>query len=69
MRNLEYQAKKKLRLKINPKIVVPEEYHDFLDVFSKKNSDTLFSYQKYDYIIILEENQKYSYTLFYKMFL
>ena len=39
----------------NPRSIVPEKYHDFLDVFSKKDSDMLFLYQKYDHKIILEE--------------
>ena len=44
IKDLEFQAKKKARSEINPKTVVLEEYHDILDVFSKKNSDTLLSY-------------------------
>lgn len=69
IRNLKYQAKKKTRPKTNSKSIVLEEYHNFLDVFSKKNSDILSSHQKYDYKTIFEEEQKYSHALFYKMLL
>ncbi len=55
MRDLEYQAEKEARPETNPRSVVPEEYHDLLDVFSKKNSDTLLPHQKYDHKIILEK--------------
>ena len=55
MRDIQYQAEKEARAETNPKSVVPQEYHDFLDVFSKKNSDTLPPYQKYDHKIHLEE--------------
>ena len=41
MRDLEFQAEKEARPETDPKSVVPKEYHDLLDVFSKKNSDTL----------------------------
>ena len=69
IRDLEFQAEKEARPETNPKTVVPEEYHDLLDVFSKKNSDTLPPYQKYDYKIILEEEQKHGHALLYKMLL
>ena len=34
---------------------VPEEYHDFVDVFNKAKADTLASHQPYDLKINLEE--------------
>ena len=55
MRDLEFQAVKKAKPETNPKNVIPEKYHDFLDLFSKKNSDTLRPHRKYDHKIILEE--------------
>ena len=55
MRNLKFQAKKEARSETNSKIVLLEKYYDLLDVFSKKNLDTLSLYQKYDYKILLEE--------------
>ena len=42
MKNLEYQAEKKAKPETNLKTIVLEEYYDFLDIFSKKDSDTLF---------------------------
>lgn len=42
MRDLEYQATKKVRLETNLKSVILKEYYDFLNVFSKKNFDILF---------------------------
>ena len=44
MRDIQYQAEKEARAETNPTSVVTQEYHNFLDVFSKKNSDTLPSY-------------------------
>lgn len=55
MRNLEYQVEKETRPKTDPKTIILIEYYDFLNLFSKKNSDILFFYQKYDYKIILEK--------------
>ena len=54
-------------LEINPKTVVLENYHDFLNIFLKNNFDRLPSYQKYDYKIILEEKQKHGYAFLYKI--
>ena len=68
MRNIQYYAKKKVRAEINLKIDVFQEYHDFFDVFSKKNSDTLLLYQKYDHKIHLEKEQKSGHAPLYKMF-
>ena len=41
MRDIQYQAKKKARAETDLKSILPQEYHDFLDVFSKKDLDTL----------------------------
>ncbi len=49
MRNLEYQAEKEAKPETDLRTVVPAEYHDLLDVFSKKNLDTLSPHQKYDH--------------------
>ncbi len=67
IRDLEYQAEKKAKPETNLRIIVLAEYHDILDVFSKKNSDTLPPYQKYDHKIISEEEQKHSHAPLYKM--
>ena len=52
---------------INPKSVVPQEYHLFFSIFSKKNSDTLFSHWKYNDKIYLEKEQKPVHALLYKI--
>ena len=67
MRNLEYWVQKKARLETYSKKVILEKYHNFLNVFFEKNLDTFPLYQKYDYKIILKKEQKYDYTLFYKI--
>ena len=67
IRKLEYQAEKKTRPETNRKSIVLQEYHNSLDVFSKKDSDTLPSYQKYNHEIILEEQKKPGHTPLYKL--
>ena len=49
--------------------MVSQEYYNFLDVFLKKNSDTLFLYRKYDHKIHLKKEQKSYHAPLYKMFL
>ena len=44
MRDLEYQAEKEAKPETNPRSIVPEEYHNLLDVFSKKDPNTLLSH-------------------------
>ena len=67
MKNIQYQTMKQVRTETDPRSVISQEYHDFFDVFLKKNLDTLFLYQKYNHKIHLEEEQKSSYALLYKM--
>ncbi len=69
MRDIQYQAEKEARAKTDPKSVVSQEYHDFLNVFSKKDSDILPPYRKYDHKIHQEEEQKPGHALLHKMFL
>lgn len=42
LKNLQYQVKKEAKVKIDPKNIVSKEYHDFLNTFSKKNSNIFF---------------------------
>ena len=49
MKNIEYQLNKTIKVSTNSKTMVSEEYHKFLDVFSKKASDTLLPHSKYDH--------------------
>ena len=58
MRNIEYQLEKATKTLTDPKTVVSEEYHEFLDVFSKKASDTLSEHSKYDHRIWFLEGYK-----------
>ena len=51
MKNIKYQLEKATKTPTDPKIVVSEEYHEFLDIFLKEASDTLSKHSKYDYII------------------
>ena len=67
MRDLEYQAEKEARPETDPRNVVTKKYHDLLNVFSKKDSDTLPPHQKYDHKIILKEEQKYGHAPLAKM--
>ena len=67
MRDIQYQAEKEARAETNPTSVIPQKYHDFLDVFSKKDSDTLPPHQKYDHKIHLEEEQKLGHIPLYKI--
>ena len=55
MRDLEYQVKKKARPETDSKSIILEEYINFLDIFSKKDSDTLPSHWKYNHKIMIEE--------------
>lgn len=44
IRNLEYQAKKRLNQKTDPKCLIPKKYQDFINVCSKKVLNFLFFY-------------------------
>ena len=60
MQDIEYQLNKGAKPVTDPKTVVPPEYHDFLDVFSKDIFDTLRPYGKYDHKIELLKDKKLS---------
>ena len=40
MRDIQYHAKKEARIETDSKNVVLQKYHDFFDIFSKKDIDT-----------------------------
>ena len=67
MRNLKYQAEKETRSETDPRYIVSEEYHNLLNIFSKKNSDILSPHRKYNHKIILEKQNKPAYILLYKI--
>ena len=55
MKDIQNEVEKEPRANVNSKIVLSHKYHNFYDNFSKKNSNNLFLYQKYDYKVYLEE--------------
>ena len=59
MRDIEYQLNKATKPLTDPKTVVPAEYHDFLDVFSKEASDTLSPHTKFDHKIELLKDKEH----------
>ena len=58
MKNIEYQLNKTVKAPTDPKTMVSEEYHEFLDIFSKEVLDTLLPYSKYDHQIHLLERYR-----------
>ena len=58
MRDIEYQLEKATKTPTDPKTVISEKYHEFLDVFLKEASDTLSEHSKYDYRIQFLEGYK-----------
>ena len=58
IKDIKYQLNKTVKALTDPKTIVPEEYHKFLDIFSKKASDTLSPHSKYDHQIRLLEGYK-----------
>ena len=60
MRDIEYQLNKGTKPPTNPKTVVPAEYHDFLNVFSKEVLDTLRPHGKYDHKIKLLKDKDFA---------
>ena len=60
IRDIKYQLNKGKTPLTNPKTVVPAEYHDFLDVFSKNISNTLRPHGKHNHKIELLKNKNSS---------
>ena len=58
MRDIEYQLEKATKTSTDLKTVVLEEYHKFLNIFSKEVSDTLSEHSKYDHRIRFLEGYK-----------
>ena len=58
MRDLEYQLNKAEKPVTDPATVVPECYHEFLDVFLKETSDKVSPHSKYDHKIKLVNGGK-----------
>ena len=52
---------------VDPRPFIPEEYHDLIDVFEKKNADKLASHCDYDIKIELEPGKTLFFGLLYGM--
>ena len=53
---------------INSITILLLEYHDFLNVFSRKTSNILFKHRFYDYKIQLKSEKTLNFKLLYDMF-
>ena len=68
MKIIKYQLNKTAKAFIDPKTVVSEKYHKFLDVFLKEASDTLSPHSKYNHqICLLKSYRDHGNSLFNKM--
>ena len=61
--------KKTLRVKecVNSLSLLSREYHEFVDVFSRRDSDILLSYRPYDYRVLVKENTKLPFSYLYSI--
>lgn len=62
MKDLEDQKEKENEPSTDPKTVLPEEYHDLIDVFSKVAANKLPPHRPYDHEIILEEGKTHGHS-------
>ncbi len=63
MKDLDIQLKKQESKEVTDlKSIVLAEYHDFLNVFSKKKTDVLSSHRKHDHRIELKEDKTHEYA-------
>ena len=68
VKNIKIKLVKKTKLIIDLKLMISSEYHDFLNVFSKKLVDVLSSHRKHDHTIKLKlEIEELSYAFLYNM--
>ena len=65
MRDIEHALNPKPE--IDPATVLPSEYHEFLDVFSKKEADKLPERRSYDHKILLMDGKEPMYGPLYGM--
>ena len=62
LRDIDYQLNKESSTPTDPKTKVPEEYHDFLKVFSKAEPDELAPHRPYDHRILLTGDQDHGHS-------
>ena len=68
LKNIEIELAKKTKSITNSKSIVSSEYHDFLNVFSKKLVDVFSLHRKHDHTIKLKsEIEELSYVSLYNM--
>ena len=51
----------------NPAVKLLKEYHQFLDVFSRQEADTLPVHRSYDHKILLEDEKQLTFEALYSM--
>jgi len=69
MRDILYKMKKQEQInkEIDPKTILPKEFYEYLNVFSKATVDTLPSHRPLDHHITLEGDVKLGYSPLYNM--
>ena len=69
MRDILYEMKKQEQIDedIDPRTILPKEFHEYLNVFLKATVDTLPSHGPLDYHITLEGDVKLGYSPLYNM--
>jgi hypothetical protein len=67
-KDLDIQLKKQDNKTVTDfKLIMSFEYHDFLDVFSKKKSNIFSSHRKHDHRIEIEKEKSHEYASLYNM--
>ena len=69
MRDILYEMKKQEQIdeEVDPKTILPKEFHEYLDVFLKAAVDTLPSHRPLDHYITLKGDVKLGYSPLYNM--
>ena len=67
LRDINFELAKGEKPITDPKTIVPPEYHDFLDVFSKEKADELPPHRKHDHTIELLEGKGPGHAPLYNM--
>ena len=61
--------KKALRVKeyVDPLPLLPKEYHEFADIFSRGDSDILLPHRPYDHRVLVKEDAKLPFSRLYSI--
>ena len=65
LRDIEKALEPKKHFDLTVKL--PKEYHQFLDVFSRQEADTLPVHWSYDHKILLEDEKQLTFKALYSM--